>query len=120
MELIFALLIGGLFAAGIYMMLRRSIVRLIIGLALIGYAANLLIFVSAKLVQGVPPIVPDGKTQLTGAYADPLTQALILTSIVISFGVMAFAVVLIHRTYQMIQTDDIDVLCQTDAIGVEK
>ena len=96
------------------MMLRRSIVRLIIGLALISYAANLLIFVSAKLVQGTPPIVPDDARQLTGSYADPLTQALILTSIVISFGVTAFAVVLVHRTYQMIQTDDLDALNKTD------
>ena len=114
MELVFSILIGVLFGTGIYMMLRRSIIRLIIGLSLLTYAANLLIFVSGSLIRGKPPIIPEGATQPPGTYADPITQALILTSIVISFGVTAYAVVLVHRAYQALQTDDLDALNSTE------
>jgi multicomponent Na+:H+ antiporter subunit C len=59
-------------------------------------------------------VIPAGATQPTAPYADPLPQALILTAIVISFGVLAFAVVLFHRTYQTTGTDDLDELRTTD------
>jgi multicomponent Na+:H+ antiporter subunit C len=114
MEIVFAVLIGALFATGVYMMLRRSIVRLIIGLALLGNAANLLIFASGSLVRGKPPIVPEDSLQMNSQFADPLTQALILTSIVISFGVIAYGLVLVHKAYQALQTDDLDALNTTE------
>ena len=90
MELILALVVGGLFAGGVYMMLRRSIVKLIIGLALLSHAANLLIFTLGGLVRTTPPLIPAGSEALTVSFSDPLTQALILTAIVIAFGVQAF------------------------------
>ena len=113
-HLILALVVGVLYAGGIYMMLRRSIVKLIIGLVLLSHAANLLIFTIGGLVRSKPPLIPAGSEALTGSYADPLPQALILTAIVIGFGVQAFAIVLIRRVYQVAQTDDLDRLIETE------
>jgi multicomponent Na+:H+ antiporter subunit C len=114
MDIVLAIVVGGLYAAGIYMMLRRSVVKLIIGLALLSHAANLLIFTAGGLTRGRPPMVPEGETSPLQAVADPLPQALILTAIVISFAVLAFALVLVHRTNQTVGTDDVDQLRKTD------
>ena len=115
MSVVLAFVIGGLYAAGLYMMMRRSIVKLIIGLALLSHAANLLIFTAGGLMRAAPPLIPDDANQLAaGTYADPLPQALILTAIVISFGVLAFALVLIHRTHETVGTDDLDEMKATD------
>lgn len=101
MNVVLAIVIGALFAGALYMMLRPSIVKLIIGLALLGHAANLLIFTSAGLVRGEPPLITSSETQPGASLvADPVPQALILTAIVISFGVSAFTLVLVHRTHQ--------------------
>jgi multicomponent Na+:H+ antiporter subunit C len=108
METVLAFVVGGLYAAGLFLMMRRSIVKLIIGLSLLGHAANLLIFTMGRLTREYPAIIPHDSNQLTGPFADPLPQALILTAIVIGFGVQAFAVVLIKRVYQTLGTDDID------------
>jgi multicomponent Na+:H+ antiporter subunit C len=112
-----AIVIGALYAMGLYMMLRRSMVKLIIGLALLGHAANLLIFVAASghgLVRGGPPILAEGEIRPTEIFADPVPQALILTAIVIGFGVLAFALVLFHRTYRSIGTDDMHAMTTTE------
>lgn len=114
MELILAILVGFLYATGIYMILRRSVVKLIIGLALLGHATNLLIFSIGDLVRGVPPLIPEGAKTLAEPFADPIPQALILTAIVIGFGSLSFAIVLIKRVYQRIGTDDMDMLRATD------
>lgn len=114
MDTILAFVIGTLYAASIYLILRRSIVKLIIGLALLGQAANLLIFTAAGLTRANPPIVPDGAEAAVGPSADPLPQALILTAIVISFGVLAFTTVLVKRVYQTVGTDDLDDMKATD------
>ena len=114
METLLAFVIGGLYAAGLYMMVRRSIVKMIFGLALLGNAANLLIFTMGRLVRGRPPLVPIGASEPVPPYADPLTQALILTAIVIGFGVQAFALVLIKRVYDEVGTDDLDEMKTTD------
>jgi len=109
-----AFVVGVLYAGGLYMLMRRSIVKLIIGLALLSHAGNLLIFTAAGITRGSPPLVPEGMMALQTPYADPLPQALVLTAIVISFGVLAFALVLVHRTHQMLGTDDIDDMKTTD------
>lgn len=115
MEIILAFVIGGLFAAGIYMLLRRSLVKLLIGLALMGHAANLLIFTAAKLTRGAPPVIGMDATVLEPPFADPLPQALVLTAIVISFGVIAFTLALAFRVYRSVGTDDLDQMQSTDA-----
>ncbi len=114
METILAFVIGGLYAAGIYMLLRRSLVKLLIGLALLGHAANLLIFTAAGLTRGQAPVIAAPATTIVHPFADPLPQALILTAIVISFGVTAFALALAYRTYQTVGTDDLDQMRRTD------
>ncbi|GKW50360.1 Na+/H+ antiporter subunit C [Halomonas sp. NCCP-2165] len=114
MEPLMALAIGILYATAIYMMLRRSIVKLVIGLMLLSNAANLLIFASAGMRRGAPPLVPEGATAPLGPVADPLPQALVLTAIVIAFGVLSFAVVLIRRAYEIVKADDLDQMKDTD------
>ena len=106
MNLLFAAIAGILFACGTYLMLRRSILRLVMGLALIGHAANLVIFTAAGLKRTGPAIIPPGEEVLPATAADPVPQALILTAIVISFGVIAFAVVLVSRVWAVAGTDD--------------
>jgi len=118
MSVLLAITAGVLFAAGLYMMLRRSLVKILVGLLLLSYAVNLLFFSSGTLTPGLPPILPsDGGLGLAGSYADPVPQALILTAIVISFGLTAFAVVLLRQTYQTIGVDDLDELRNTDGLS---
>ena len=114
MEVVLAVVIGALYAAGLYMMLRRSYVKVVIGLALLSYAASLLIFTVNGVTRGAPPLVPEGATFPPEPFADPLPQALILTAIVISFGVQAFTLVLFKRTYQAVETDDLDAIRSTE------
>jgi multicomponent Na+:H+ antiporter subunit C len=111
MSFVFAVTIGVLFACGVYLMLRRSLARLIIGLSLLTYGANLLIFTGGDLSRRAPPIVDAAPLE---AMADPIPQALILTAIVISFGVTAFTLALGYRASQAVQTDDLDALQSTD------
>lgn len=112
MVLVLSILVGVLYASGVYMILRRSLVKVIIGLIFLGHAANLLIFTIGRITKGKPAFVPE--TGLSEPFADPLPQALILTAIVIGFGVQAFALVLFKRTYDRVGTDDLDQLKSTD------
>jgi multicomponent Na+:H+ antiporter subunit C len=114
MEILLAIMTGVLYAGGIYMILRRSLVKLIIGLILLGNGVNLLIFLLGRITKGAPPVIPDEASTLVGAFADPLPQALILTAIVISFGLQSFAIVLIKRAYKVVKTDDLDEMNTTD------
>ena len=114
MEVLLALLVGGLYAAGFYMIMRRSIVKLILGLGLLGHAANLLIFTVGRVTRGVPPVIGREAESLIQPFADPLPQALILTAIVIGFGVQAFAIVLVKRAFHTVGTDDFDQMRSTD------
>lgn len=90
MELLIALAIGLLAACGIYLVLRQRSFPLIVGLSLLSYAVNLFLFASGRLAPGQPPILSKTAT----AYTDPLPQALVLTAIVISFGMTAVTVLL--------------------------
>lgn len=110
MELVLAITLGVLYAAGAYLLLRRSVVRLILGVVLLGHAANLLIFTAAGLRSGGAVFVPAGAAAPPIGAADPLPQALILTAIVISFGVLAFTVVMIARAHRIAGSDDVDAL----------
>jgi len=110
-----AVAIGALYAAGLYMVMRRSMVKLVLGLALLGHAANLLIFTVGRLSRAAAPIVPEGAERLVPPHADPVPQALVLTAIVIGFGVQAFALVLVKRAYRETGADDLDALRSTDS-----
>ncbi len=108
MEAIIPFVIGGLFAVSIYLLLQRTLGRLIIGLAILSNTVNLIIFVSAGLSKGNVPIIFENQTRLIPPFADPVAQALILTAIVIGFGTLAYFLVLAFKTYQVTGTDDID------------
>lgn len=110
MSIALALMVGVLYAGGVYMMLQRSIVKLLIGLILLSHGANVLIFGAGGLTRTLAAIVPDGQTAPTAPYANPIPQALILTAIVISFAFLAFAVVLVLRVYRTAKSDDLDTL----------
>src|SRR4029450_4328404 len=81
-EVLLALASGVLYAAGVFLMLRRRLAQLIIGLGLLSNGTNLLIFTAGGLTRGRPPVVPDGAQTLVAPYAAPVPQALGLTAIV--------------------------------------
>jgi len=118
MTLSLAITVGVLYAAGLFLIMRRSIVKLIFGLALLGHGANLLIFTAGGVVRGPAPPVPSGELYLPGDpgvdYTDPLPPALILTAIVISFAIVSFTAVLVKRTFQEVGTDDSNKMIGTD------
>lgn len=106
MEIIISILAGLLFTIGIYNILQKQFLRIIIGTGLISHGAHLFILTMGELKRGQPPILTEGVTN----YTDPLPQALILTSIVISFGVTSLLVVLSYRTAKENDTDQMDQL----------
>lgn len=114
MEVVLAIVIGVLYGGGLYLMMRRNLVQLILGLALLSHGANLLIFTAGGLRMGGAPILGEGEHTFTTVPSDPLPQALILTAIVISFAVTAFGLILFLRTYQSTGTDNVDELKETD------
>jgi multicomponent Na+:H+ antiporter subunit C len=96
--LLAAIVTAFLFATGTQLLLSREPIKLIIGLSLVSYGVNILLFTASTLRRGLPPIIQD-KAAFTGditPYVDPMPQSLILTAIVISFGIIAFLIVLIH------------------------
>ena len=107
MELLLAITAGSLYAAGLYLMMRRRLAQLIIGLGLLTNGTNILIFTSGGLTRAIPPVKPPYMERLEPPFADPVPQSLILTAIVIGFGVLAFALVLAHQVHRTSGSDDI-------------
>lgn len=103
MEALITIIIGTLTACGVYLSLRGRTFPVVLGLTLLSYAVNLFLFVMGRLVIGQPPIIQEG-----GSYADPLPQALVLTAIVISFGMTAFVVILSLRARAELDNDHVD------------
>ena len=89
MEVLVASAIGVMTAAGLYLVMRMRTFPVILGMSLLTYAVNVFLFASGRLVVGAPPILTDAET-----YTDPLPQALVLTAIVISFGMTAVVVMI--------------------------
>lgn len=104
MEALIAAAIGLMTAGGIYLMLRRRTFPVIIGLSLLSYAVNLFLFVAGRLAPGLPPII----SKTAAGYTDPLPQALVLTAIVISFGMTAVLVLMALGAYLTGGDDQID------------
>nr|WP_256386860.1 Na+/H+ antiporter subunit C [Sphingosinicella sp. CPCC 101087] len=104
LEMLVASAIGLLTAAGIYLCLRGRTFPVVLGLAMLSYAINVFLFSMGRLIVDRPPIYQKG----VDAYTDPLPQALVLTAIVISFGMTALVVVLALRTYLETGTDHVD------------
>jgi multicomponent Na+:H+ antiporter subunit C len=106
MELVLSGLVGVLVAAAIYLMLARDLLRFLFGLILISNAANLAIFASGRLITGAPPLIEAGQVAPVGEVANALPQALVLTAIVIGFGLFAFALTLTLKAYKRLGTLD--------------
>jgi multicomponent K+:H+ antiporter subunit C len=104
MEVLIAVVIGLLTACGVYLTLRARTFPVVLGLTLMSYAVNLFLFVMGRLVIGAPPVIQAGRE----SYADPLPQALVLTAIVISFGMTAFVVMLALRARAELGSDHVD------------
>jgi len=104
MEGLIAAIVGVLTACGIYLVLRARTFPVVMGLTLLSYAVNLFLFVMGRLSIGVPAIIEPDRAQ----YADPLPQALVLTAIVIGFGMTAFVVVLALRARADLGNDHVD------------
>jgi len=110
MEFLMAIVVGILFMAAVYLILSRSLLKIILGTGLLSHGAHLLLLTMGGLGGTSPPVLAEGVTD----YADPLPQALILTAIVISFGVTAFILVLAYRTYAEHKTDNMNLMKGND------
>ncbi|MFB8778511.1 Na(+)/H(+) antiporter subunit C [Streptomyces albogriseolus] len=100
-----ALMVGGLFAIGFYLMLQRSLMRIVLGFILLGHGTNLLLLVAGG-TPGRPPVL-DGTTDASARIADPLPQAMALTAIVITFGLTAFLMALGYRSWRLSGHDEV-------------
>lgn len=104
MEIWMSIAVGILFAVAVYLILSRSLLRIILGTSILTHAVHMLLITMSGLKTGAPPLLGEE----SGSYVDPLPQALILTSIVINFGVTAFFFVLAYRSYLRLKTDDME------------
>lgn len=103
MEALVAIAVGALAGCGVYLMLRARTFPVILGLTLLSYAVNLFLMSSGRLTVGRWPILAYGQVD-PADYPDPLPQALVLTAIVIGFGLTVFALVLLLRVYERLGT----------------
>ncbi|WP_108501157.1 Na+/H+ antiporter subunit C [Paracoccus indicus] len=108
MELLLAITIGIVVATSVYLMLDRNVLRFLFGLVLLSNAVNLVIFAAGRLTAGAPPLIADGAYAPDGQIANALPQALVLTAIVIGFGLLAFTLALVYRTYKSLGTVNSD------------
>jgi multicomponent Na+:H+ antiporter subunit C len=108
MEVMLAVLVGLLVAAGAYLMMSGKLLPYLFGLVLLSNAANLVLFASGRLTYAAPPLVPAGEYAPAGEVANALPQALILTAIVIGFGLLSFALALVFRSYFELGTTRMD------------
>ncbi|MEM6490092.1 MAG: Na+/H+ antiporter subunit C [Pseudomonadota bacterium] len=106
MEPTLAVVIGILVAAGAYLMMSSNLIRFLFGLTLVSNAVNLAIFAAGRMTYGAPPFVPKGAETPADGVANALPQALILTAIVIGFGLLAFTLSLVMRMYMTFGTTD--------------
>ncbi len=120
MEVVLAFVIGIMVSCAIYLMLRRNLLRFVFGLLILSNAVNLLIFTSGRLTRANAPLIPVGLYAPDTNIANPLPQALVLTAIVIGFGLAVFALVLLMRSYQQLETLDTDSLAQLDDESLEE
>lgn len=108
MELMWSIVIGVLTATGIYLILERHTLRILFGLVLLSNAVNLTIFVAGRLTPKIPPLIAEGQVVPPVGAANSLPQALILTAIVIGFGLLVFTLVLAYRAYRESDSADVD------------
>ena len=120
MDTMLAVLVGLFIAVGVYLLLSRALIRMLMGILVLGNGINLLIFTAGRLTRDAVPIVPAGLEQAAGPIANPLPQALILTAIVIGFSMFSFLLVLVYRAYQVLDCDDTDVMRLSEPLNAPK
>jgi len=120
MTIVYALAVAAYVGCGLYMMLSRHIVRLVLGLALLTNGAILLIFVAGRLGTTTPAVIERGSTVLAPDAANALPQALVLTAIVIGFALTAFAIALIVMAYRRFGTLDLGSINAAESMGVPR
>jgi multicomponent Na+:H+ antiporter subunit C len=101
-----AVTVGVLYATGTYLLLQRTLTRIVMGLALMGHGVNLLLLMAGGRA-GAPPLVGSGEVAVE-TYADPLPQAMALTAIVITFGITAFLLALAYRSWTLTHNDEVE------------
>ncbi|MFE5210900.1 Na(+)/H(+) antiporter subunit C [Streptomyces sp. NPDC056600] len=106
LDLTMALVVGGLFTAGVHLLLQRSLMRVVLGIILLGHGANLLLLEAGGPL-GDPPVTGGDRDVDVTAYSDPLPQAMALTAIVITFGVTTFLLALSHRSWRLTGHDEV-------------
>ncbi len=99
MTVVYAIVAAGMFGCGIYMVLSRHLVRVLLGLSLLTTAVNLVLFQAGRIRSAQPPLIPEGTDRLSGS-ADPLPQALVLTAIVIGFALTVVLASLALRAFR--------------------
>lgn len=104
MEILLALAIGVMTASGVYLTLRARTFPVVLGLTLLAYAVNVFLFSMGRLTVGLPAVIDAAAV----GYADPLPQALVLTAIVIAFGMTAFLIVLALKSHGEMGNDHVD------------
>jgi len=115
MDLLACLAVGVLVAAAVYLFLARDLPRALVGFLLLGTAANLTVFASGRLGPMTPPLVEPGAAAL-GAAANPLPQALVLTAIVIGFGLATFTLMLILKSHAVLGTASSDEMNEAEPV----
>jgi len=98
MSALLAFVAAGLFGCGLYMVLSRHVVRVVLGLSLLTTAVNLMIFLAGRSRSAQPPLIVEGAERL-GESADPVPQALVLTAIVIGFALTVILAAVVLRMY---------------------
>lgn len=116
MTYLIAILIGGLFTASVYLLLHNSFFKIIVGIILFSNAANLFLIAVSSITRGAPALISESHSVNESAMADPTPQALILTAIVIGFGLQAFLIVLFKSVYESLKTDNLNTLNDADNI----
>ena len=117
MNLVYAAGIAAIMGCGLYLMLSRHILRIVLGVMAISATVNLTIFLAGRIGPNPPPVIPEGQTILEAGAANPLPQALVLTAIVIGFSLVAFAAALALQTFRSLRTLDSRELNAAENLG---
>lgn len=116
MEPFFVIAFGVIMSASVYLLLSRNVLRIVLGLLLLSNGVNLSIFTAGRIGRMAPPLVAEGIATSVET-ANPLPQALILTAIVISFALTAFAVVLFQQAHRSLRTLDADAMREAEPLA---
>lgn len=119
MNLFLVVIISLLVSAGVYLTLSRDLLRIILGLTILGTAANLVVFYAGNPVSAWSAIISQGMESLPAGAANPLPQALVLTAIVIGFALLSFALVLMVSISKKTGTRDVDAMQSAEPVGTQ-